>query len=51
MVKGSVPDCDEMKRPLISYAGSAAETSIGSKPMGNESAVIMVTKTSLSRHF
>lgn len=24
------------KRPLIRYAGSAAETSIGSKPMGSE---------------
>lgn len=26
----------EMSRPLIRYAGSAAETSIGSKPMGSE---------------
>lgn len=26
----------EIKKPLIRYAGSAAETSIGSKPIGNE---------------
>jgi len=32
----SLPGCLEIKRPLISYAGSAAETSIDSEPMGNE---------------
>ena len=26
----------EKEKPLIRYAGSAAETSIGSKPMGSE---------------
>ena len=26
----------EKQRPLIRYAGSAAETSIGSKPIGSE---------------
>jgi hypothetical protein len=39
----------EIKRPLISYAGSAAETSIGSKPMGNELTFILSRENTMSR--
>ncbi|MBC7160574.1 MAG: hypothetical protein H5U26_00500 [Immundisolibacter sp.] len=37
----------QKKRPLIRYAGSAAETSIGSKPIGSELGVRMYSERPL----
>ena len=39
------------QRPLIRYAGSAAETSIGSKPIGSELKMFIWLIRSKSQHF
>lgn len=43
--RGAMMVAAEKQKPLIRYAGSAAETSIGSKPIGSELNPIMHSRS------